>query len=180
LKYFKIFGSLLIFACLPAGAADQDVTWSKYSANLRLETFDKDESTAVFIGHTQLHGRLFFEFDDLGNDTYGDILQAVLVPDSKTASTLPYVSSGYYASKIKRIFVNNPDDALVMLVGKEKTHQLTDHGNTKELSFDVEIEIKKFVVTIECDTREYIATAATITQPSMKFVGIIDTNRHGC
>ena len=94
----RLFALLLVLTCLPVSEADHSVVWSKYTANLKLVSFDEQESTAVFKGKEILRGRLFFEFDTDGKTPADGINFATLVPDTATALKLPYVASGFYPS----------------------------------------------------------------------------------
>lgn len=175
----RLLALLLVLTCLPASAADHSVVWSKYTANLKLVSFDEQESTAVFKGKEILRGRLFFEFDTDGKAPADGINFATLVPDAATASKLPYVVSGFYPGKIKKIFIANRSAALTMLIGEKEANRLSN-GKKPIISFDVEIKINKFIVSIECDSREYVVDAVSITRPNIQLAGIVDADHFGC
>lgn len=160
-------------------ASERSVIWSTFTSSLNLVSFDEVTSTGTFQGHVVIRGRLYFSFDQLDDDHYGDVLYAKLVPAPEMIERLPYVVSGFYPAPLTYISLVPPDRVLVMTFGKAEAKRL-QRGRKESLWVDVEVSLSKYIASVECDSRIYIARPMAIVRSQQKLAMRNGVQPYGC
>jgi hypothetical protein len=106
-------------------------------------------------------GMLFVTFDvGMGNHTEG-VLIGRFVPDAKSLGRLPTVTTGEYPGPVKYISFELSGQALKALVGPAEAARLS-HDWRRIVQVPVAAELKDYKAVVECDSRSYHATVASI------------------
>jgi hypothetical protein len=138
-------------------APDHAVEFSKYSPALTLISYDKKTDTFRFKGTIRLRGTLFVEFDmDTPKKANGDINFLRFVPDPDSAAQLPAVIGGFYPSPVRYVDLDVQREQIDTLFEREQFVRLS-HGTQPFVSRYVSVTLHSYDVTVECDSRTYIA-----------------------
>lgn len=122
---------------------------------------------------------IFFELDNDGTGHAAGVNTALLVPDAISLKLLPTVVAGYYPKPIDHVALEPADKVLESVYGKKKALLLLQ-GNELTISAPVEIELKEYRVSIECDSRAYWSTSFSIKPISRKATMVGVKAPHGC
>src|SRR3974390_3318983 len=106
-------------------------------------------------------GTLYLTFDiGMGNGLEGTLV-ARFVPDAKSLSKFPAVTSGQYPGPVKYITLKPTTRVLERLVGAYEAARLS-HDRERIVELPVRIELKHYEAVIECDARAYRATLVSV------------------
>jgi hypothetical protein len=180
----KRFALLLaVLVTTTALAQDQSVTFSKFSTELKLTSFDQQTSTAQFSGNLTVTGTLFIEFDMATPERADGVNFAKFVPDAPSASRLPAVVAGFYPGPVRYVSLEPAQDALEAAFGKNEAIRLAD-GREHFVSKAVTIVFHNYTASVECDSRDYVSKAATVIPANAEQVATTATGQaevpHGC
>lgn len=180
----KIAVLLLGLIATLAAAEDnraKEVTFSKYSPQLTLASYNQQTHTHRFVGTITLTGTLFLVFDMKAPDrANGEINFQKFVPDPAFISKLPAVVGGFYPGPVKYISLNAPLEQLVPLFGGKAEFTRVSHGTSHEASKRATIVLSSYSATVECDSRGYlgeVVSVAPVQEPQQVALGEAP---HGC
>jgi hypothetical protein len=106
-------------------------------------------------------GTLYLTFDiGMGNDLEGTLV-ARFVPDAKSLSQFPAVSTGQYPGAVRYITLKPSTGVLERLVGADEAARLS-HDRERIVQLPVRIELNHYKAVIECDARAYRATLVSV------------------
>jgi len=177
----RVLAMLMLCSASCLYAADTPLVWSPYSRGLKLVSYNSAESRAEFSGLVTLRGRLFVEFDmETPTQASGGVNFARFVPDAKSLRLLPVVKAGQYAAPLKYVELEPAQVAFEAAVGAKRANLLS-HGHNDTISMPIQITLRKYTVSIECDARAYWAQVeARDIHPAEAMATAARNAPHGC
>lgn len=157
----KTLAIFLFVLATSAYSEDRAMNLSSYNPALKMDSIDESESIAKFSGKITITGEIFFIFDGDDQRHAVDINFAHFVPDDESRGQLPSVVAGFYPGVIRHISLEPANSALEFVYGKEMAEQLK-HGSELVVSTPVQVELRNFIVSIECDSRAYWTTSFSL------------------
>jgi hypothetical protein len=174
---------IAVLVTTTALAQDQSVAFSNFSTALKLISFDQKTSTAHFSGNITVTGTLFIEFDMAAPERADGVNFAKFVPDAPSASRLPAVLAGFYPGAVRYVSLEPAQAALEAGFGKEEAMRLA-HGREPFLSKAVRVILHNDPASVECDSRDYVSSEATVEPADVEQVAMGVTGQvevpHGC
>ena len=160
--------AILAFVATSAIAGDHAVTFSSYSPNLELVSFNENGSIGDFRGDLKTTGTLFLQFAWDAHKRQGDV-NARFVPDNLSVELLPSVAAGYYAAPVRYVDLQPPAEILEQIVGKERLSAFPADEFTV-VSMAVEVVFHHFGTSAECESRGYYSRMVSVRPLVENFV----------
>jgi hypothetical protein len=165
----KFFAALLLLSISTATmSADnlraEDVTFSNYSADLKLASYDEETGVHQFTGTITLVGTFFLEFDmETPNRSTGEIMFESFVPDSAYAAQLPVVVDGFYPSPLSYLSFEIPREKIIPLFGGKEKFERIARGQAHTVGKRAVVILDSYRTGVECDSRFYTGNVVSIT-----------------
>lgn len=142
---------------------------------------DFGQDSACWRGKLKLAGLLVIEFDRVpgGAEQTDEVGQTFFEPDASSRGKLPQ-ALGYYPAPVAALWIaKEPRSILVSLLGAERANGVLQ-GSAPRYEFPVEVVLKEYTSSIECDHRSYGMAYSTIRLLAQETVAQDKTKNFGC
>ena len=125
-------------------------------------------------------GTFYFELDGASETgPFDDVNCAFFVPEAKSLSQFPAVTSGEYASPVRYISFESAGQVFETVVGHANARRIY-HGSKPIIQVSVTLKARHFRSEVECDSRVYYATLVSVMTWHPYYAATPSEVPHGC
>jgi hypothetical protein len=125
-------------------------------------------------------GTFYFELDGASEKgPFESVNFAFFVPEAKSLSKFPAVTSGDFASPVKYISFEPADEVFETVVGRTNARRIL-RGSQPIIQVPVTLKAHDFGSEIECDSRVYHATLVSAKTWRPYYAATLSDFPHGC